>query len=344
MNRLMLTASIPAFVLALAAPALAEGELNIFNWGNYTSPEAIKKFETENDIKVTITDYDSNDTALAKVAAGGHGFDIVVPSANYVSVYADRDLIAELDHAKLKNFGNIEPQFADVDWDPGRKWSIPYLWGSTGVVVNRDVYKGDINTSAIIFNPPPELEGKVNILPEMGDVVGMALMYVGSEFCTEDKEALKKARDLLMAAKPKWIAMDYGAIEKMTNNDYAASLEWNGAALRIRADNPDVEYGYPREGYPVFMDSLALLKDAKNIENAYKFMDFALEPENAAMFSDFSKYANAVTGSAEFLPEDMKNAPEVQTPEEFKKAGVFYPRCEGQAREYMTAIWTEVQK
>ena len=344
MNRLLLSVAVPAFALALAAPALAEGELNIFNWGNYTSPEAIKKFEAENDIKVTITDYDSNDTALAKVAAGGHGFDIVVPSANYVSVYADRDLIAELDHSKLKNFGNIEPQFVDVDWDPGRKWSIPYLWGSTGMVVNRNVYEGDINTSAIIFNPPPELEGKVNILPEMGDVVGMALMYVGSEFCTEDKEALKKARDLLMAAKPKWIAMDYGAIEKMTNNDYAASLEWNGAALRIRADNPDVEYGYPREGYPVFMDSLALLKDAKNVENAYKFMDFTLKPENAAMFSDFSKYANAVTGSDEFLPEDMKNAPEVQTPEEFEKAGVFYPRCEGKARDYMTAIWTGVQK
>lgn len=344
MTRLLLTLSVPALAFGLAAPAWAEGQLNIFTWGNYTSPEAIAKFEAENDVKVTITDYDSNDTALAKIEAGGHGFDIVVPSANYVSVYADKGLITELDHSKFKNFGNIEERWVDVDWDPGRKWSIPYLWGTTGVTVNRDVYKGDINTSAIVFDPPAELEGKVNVLPEMGDVVGMALMYVGSEFCTEDKEALKKARDLLLAAKPKWIAMDYGAIEKMSNNDYAASLEWNGAALRTRKNNPAVEFGYAREGYPIFMDSLALLKDAKNVENAYKFMDFVMQPENAAMFSDFSKYANAIKGSAEFLPEDMKNAPEVQIPDEFLKAGVFYPRCEGKPREYMTAIWTEVQK
>jgi len=344
MNRLLLTISAPALALGLALPAMAEGQLNIFNWGNYTSPEAIEKFEAENDVKVTVTDYDSNDTAMAKIEAGGHGFDIVVPSANYISVYADKGLIAELDHGKFQNFDNIEPRWADVDWDPGRKWSIPYLWGTTGVVVNRDVYKGDINTSAIVFDPPAELEGKVNILPEMGDVVGMALMYVGSEFCTEDKEALKKARDLLMAAKPKWIAMDYGAIEKMSNNDYAASMEWNGAALRIRNNNPSVEFGYAKEGYPVFMDSLALLKDAKNVENAYKFMDFMMQPENAAMFSAFSKYANAVKGSEEFLPEDMKNAPEVQIPDEFLEAGVFYPRCEGKGREYMNAIWTELQK
>lgn len=335
---------IAASALALASPAHAEGELNIFNWGNYTSPEAIKKFEAENDVKVTITDYDSNDAALAKIEAGGHGFDIVVPSAGFIRTFAEKGLIQELDHSRLPGIANIEPRWVDVPWDQGRKWSVPYLWGSTALAVNTKVYGGDINTSEILFNPPPELAGKVNILPEMSDAMALAIFNMGGEYCTEDLELLKKVRDKLVAAKPKWVAIDYGAIEGLSNNNYAASMEWNGAALRARQNNPDVKYGYPKEGYPIFMDSLTILRDAQNVDNAYKFLDFALQPENAAMFSGFAKYANGVTGSQEFLPEDMKDAPEVNIPDEFVDKGHFLQRCEGKGMEYMTAIWTEINK
>lgn len=340
MKRLLIVPSL----LVLSGPAFAEGVLNIYNWGNYTSPEAIAKFEAENDVKVTITDYDSNDTALAKIEAGGHGFDIVVPSANFVAVFAEKGLIRELDHARLPGIANIEERWLNVEWDPGRKWSVPYLWGSTALSVNTKVYGGDINTSEILFDPPPELEGKINILPEMSDAMSLAMFNVGGDYCTEDLEVLKKVRDKLAAAKPKWVSMDYSTIERLSNNDVAASMDWNGASLRARLNNPDVHYGYPKEGYPIFMDSLTILSDAQNVDNAYKFLNFVLQPENAAMFSGFAKYANGVKGSQEFLPEDMKNAPEVVIPAEFVDKGHFLPRCEGKGLEYMTAIWTEINK
>ena len=115
--------------------------------------------------------------------------------------------------------------------------------------------------------------------------------------------------------------------------------------MRARiATNGDVQYGYPKEGYPLWMDSVALLKDATNVEEAYKFLDFIMMPENAALISDFAKYANGIAGSEEFMPEDMKTAPEVVIPEEFKASGVFLPTCTGKAQEYVTAIWTELQK
>ena len=140
--------TLTALTLILAGPAMAEGELNIYNWGNYTSPDMIEKFEKETGIKVTITDYDSNDTALAKIKAGGHGFDIVVPSGTYVPIFVGEGLLMESKPNEMENFKNMDPQWVDVEFDPGRNYTVPWQWGTVGVTVNTAVYDGDINTAA----------------------------------------------------------------------------------------------------------------------------------------------------------------------------------------------------
>jgi spermidine/putrescine transport system substrate-binding protein len=114
--------------------------------------------------------------------------------------------------------------------------------------------------------------------------------------------------------------------------------------MRSRLGNPDVAYGYPKEGFGLWMDNVVLLKDAKNTENAYLFMDFIMDPENAAMLSAFARYGNGIAGSEPFMPEDMKTAPEIVTPAEFAANGKFVLACSGKALEYQTAIWTELQK
>ncbi|PTE14328.1 extracellular solute-binding protein [Pseudogemmobacter blasticus] len=333
-----------ALLMSGTAMAHAEGELFLYNWGNYTSPEMIKKFEEKYGVKVTITDFDSNDTALAKVEAGASGFDLVVPSAGFVGIYAEKGLIQKLDLSKLPNHKNIAPEWMNVEWDPGREWSIPWQWGSTGMSVNVKDYSGDINTSDIFMNPPAELVGKINVIPEMGDVMALATMWAGGEVCSEDPAVMKKVRDALLAAKPKWMSMDYSTVEKMINHDYAATVDWNGSAMRARLGNPDVAYGYPKEGYGLWMDNVVLLADAKNVDNAYLFLDFIMEPENAAALSAFARYANGIAGSDAFMPEDMKAAPEIITPAEFADKGHFVTVCTGKALEYQTAIWTELQK
>ncbi len=341
MNRMM---SAVAALMASTVFASAEGELQLFNWGDYTNPELLEKFEAETGIKVTVSDYDSNDTALSKVEAGGGGYDLVVPSANYIPIYIEKGLIQQLDVSRLSNHGNIAPQWLDVPWDPGRTYSVPWQWGSVGIAVNEDTYSGDINTSAIFLDPPEELVGKINVAPEMNDVLSLALMYVGGEPCTEDTEVLKKARDVLMEAKPKWQSMDYGATPKLAANDMLASVYWNGAVFRARLQNDKVKFGYPKEGFPLWMDSVALLSDAKNVDEAYKFLDFIMKPENAGLISAFARYANGITGSDEFMPADMEDAPEIVIPDELKSAGKFLPTCSPKALEYYTAIWTELRK
>ncbi len=115
-----------------------------------------------------------------------------MPSANYVQIYVEKGLVKELDLSKLANHGNIAPEWMNVDYDPGRKCSIPWQWGTTGIAVNRTAYDGDINTSAIFMDTPPELVGKINVTPEMNDVISLALWYVGGEPCTEDVEMLRR--------------------------------------------------------------------------------------------------------------------------------------------------------
>ncbi len=327
----------------LLAGAAQAQELQLYNWGNYTSPEMIQKFEDETGIAVTVTDYDSNDTALAKVQAGGHGFDLVVPSANYVPIWVENGLLVELDHERLENFGNIAERWADVPWDPGRAHTVPWQWGTTGVAVNTAVYSGDPNTSAIFLDPPEELVGKVNVVPEMNDVMALAIMAAGGEPCTEDLEVLRTVRDMLMAAKPKWISMDYGMTEKLSSNDVAASVNWNGSTMRARGNNPDIVYGYPKEGYPLWMDSVGLLTDARNVDEAYQFLNFIMDPENAAMISEFAKYANGIEGSEAFMSDEMTSAPEIVVPDAYADAGQFLPTCPTSATQLYTQIWTELQ-
>jgi len=341
MKKLMMAT---AMTMAYAAVAQAEGVLNLYNWGDYTSPELLAQFEKDTGIKVTVTDYDSNDTALAKVEAGGSGFDLVVPSANFVKIWVEMGLVAELDLSKIPNHANIAPEWMDVEYDKGRKYSIPWQWGTTGIAVNQTVYSGDINTSAIFMDPPAELVGKINIVPEMNDLMALATMYMGGEPCSEDAELMKKVRDKLLAAKPSWSSMDYGMEDKMATNDVMSSVYWNGAILRARLRNPDVKYGYPKEGYVIWMDQVMLLNEAKNVDEAYQFLNYIATPEHAAMLSAYARYNNGIAGSDAFMPDDMKTAPEIMVPADVTGKGHFIPTCGPKAQEYITAIWTALQK
>ena len=268
----------------------------------------------------------------------------MVPSNSYIPIWIGEGLLLESRPDQMENFKNVDPVWADVDWDPGRHYTVPWQWGTTGVVVNTKYYKGDIDTAAIFLDPPDELKGKINVVPEMGDVMSMAIMYYGGEPCTGDKEVLRKVRDGLVEAKKSWLGMDYGNLEKFAKEDLWAGVNWNGSTFRMRLQNPAIKYGYPATGYPVWMDSVAVLADAKNVDEAKAFQNFVMDPQNAALISEFARYANGIMGSEPFMPEDMKTAREIVIPAEFKDKGVFIGTCPPDVQKLYTRIWTDLQK
>ena len=329
-----------ALVATSALPALAEGTLNIYNFGLYTPPDLIAKFEKTYDVKVTLTEYDSNETAIAKIEAGGHGFDIVVPSAAVVPIYIEKGLLLKSDPNSMENFKNVDPAWVDA----GRSYTVPYVWGTTGVMVNKDIYAGDINTSDIFLNPPEELKGKINVVPAMTDVIDMAIYSVGGEACTTDKDVLKAARDKLVAAKPHWASIDYASFEKFINEDLQASVFWSGAAMRIRADNAGFAYGYPKEGFLKWQDNVAILADAENVDNAKLFLNFIMDPESAGLISTYTGYPNGILGSEAFMSADLLASPEMTIPAEFEAAAHFQQTCPAEVQELYVKIWTDLTK
>ena len=154
-----------ASLAGVGGSAHAEGKLSIYHWFEYIPQELLDKFAAEYDVEVTMDTYDSNESLLASLKAGKLGsYDVAVPGDYMVEILANEGMLDSFDSGELSNFGNILPQWVDVGFDPGRTHSIPYQWGSTSFSVNRDVYQGDIDTTAILFDPPAELSGKINVL------------------------------------------------------------------------------------------------------------------------------------------------------------------------------------
>jgi spermidine/putrescine transport system substrate-binding protein len=256
---------------------------------------------------------------------------------------ADQGLLDRFTADEMPNFGNIQDEWLDVPFDPGRKHSIPYQWGSTAFSVNRDVYKGDINTLAIIFNPPEELKGRINVLDSQGEVLALASMYMGIPQCTQDRDQLKALMAMLLEAKANWASFGSDtAKDVLVSGDAAAGMIYNGFSAKARAEGANIEYAYPKEGAVVWMDNVVLLKDAPNRENALKFMNFLLDPENAAAVTNYAAYTAGVKGTDPFLADEIKNSPENNPPE--GAAFDFVAACDEETQRLYDTIWTNLKR
>ncbi|MFY0310638.1 extracellular solute-binding protein [Leisingera sp. D0M16] len=342
----LLKSSAAALALSLAAnAAAAEGKLVLYHWFEYMPQELLEKFTAETGIKVTMDTYDSNESMLATLKAGGMGtYDLAVPGDYMVKIMAGEGLLDTIGDGELANKGNIAPEWADPGFDPGRAHSIPYQWGSTAFAVNRDAYGGDILTTGILFEPPAELSGKINVLDSQGEMMALGSLHLGIPQCATDREQLKALNAMLQGAKQHWASFNSDtAKEVLVSGDAAAGMIYDGFAAKARAEGANVEYAFPKEGYVVWMDNVVLLKDAPNRENALKFMDFLLQPENIAAVTNYAQYNAGVAGAEAYLDADLAALPERNPPAEAGE-GVFIEVCDQQTQAVYDQIWTNLKK
>lgn len=344
--RTLLKFGAAAVALSLTAGvASAEGKLSIYHWFEYIPQELLDKFAEQHGVEVTMDTYDSNESLLAALKAGKLGaYDVAVPGDYMVKILVGEGMLDTIGDGELANKANIEDQWVDVDFDPGRKYSIPYQWGSTSFMVNRDSYKDDIRTTDIIFNPPDALKGKINVLDSQGEVLALASIHLGMPQCSTDRDQLKALDDLMQSAKTHWASFNSdGAKDVLVSGDVDVGMIWNGFGARARIEGAPVEYSYPKEGYIVWMDNVVLLKDAPNRENAIKFMDFLLEPENIAAVSNFAQYSAGVKNVKSLLDEALQTSPE-QNPPADAPAGTFVQVCDEATQKVYDQIWTRLKK
>ena len=345
MTRTLTTLAAAAVLTLAAGNAAAAGKLSIYHWFEYIPQELLDKFAAETGVEVTIDTYDSNEALLATLKAGALGsYDVAVPGDYMVEIMTSQGLLDTVADGELKNKGNIEAQWLDVAFDPGRKHSIPYQWGSTSFAVNREVWKGEINDTAMVFDPPEALKGRINVLDTAGETLALASLHLGIPQCTTDRDQLKALDELVRKAKPYWASFNSdGAKDVLVSQDVAVGMIWNGFGAKAREEGAPIEYAYPKQGYVVWMDNVVLLKDAPNRENAIKFMDFLLEPENAAAATNYARYTAGVKGVAPFLDPELKTSPEQNPPANGPK-GVFVQACPEEVQKFYDAIWTRLKQ
>ena len=344
--RALMKGSAAALALTLGAGvASAEGELVVYHWFEYIPQELLTKFTEETGVTVTMDTYDSNEAMLASLKAGGIGtYDVSVPGDYMVAIMLGEGMLDMIAEGELQNKGNIAPDWADPNFDPGRQHSIPYQWGSTSFAVNRDVYSGDINTTDILFNPPEELQGRINMLDSQGEVLAMAALHMGIPQCSSDRDQLRALNDMLQEAKQHWTSFNSDtAKDVLVSGDAAVGQIYDGFAAKGREEGANIEYAFPSQGYIAWMDNVVLLKDAPNRENAVKFMDFLLEPENIAAVSNFARYNAGVDGVADFLDPTLATQPENNPPAD-AGPGVFIEVCSEEVQAVYDQIWTNLKK
>ncbi|KGM35332.1 extracellular solute-binding protein [Inquilinus limosus] len=338
-------AAIGALTAASAAQA-AGGELYFYNWSNYYPPELLKKFEAETGIKVTLDVYDSNETLLAKLQAGAAGYDVVVPSDYMLAMMIKQNLLQEIDAGQMADFKNVGSPHDKPWYDPERKYSAPYMWGTTGFSYDTaKVEGGKVDDSWwSIFNPDGPFKGKLGMMNDPVEVYKAAAMYLGINYCTESSEDAGKIFKLLEAQKPSVSLYNSdGTIERMIAGEVAAHMQWNGAAHRTKEGRPTVTYVYPKEGINFWNDNFAVPVGAKNVENAKIFIDWMMKPENIAIATNFTGYNNAIKGSPEFMDPKLRDDPAVNTPQEMLSRLNPNQNCSPAAVDLRDRVWTRLK-
>jgi putrescine transport system substrate-binding protein len=346
--------------LLAASPAFAQEEpvLNVYNWSDYIAEDTIANFEAETGINVNYDVYDNNEIVDAKLLAGNSGYDIVVPTGNFLERQVLAGLLKPLDKSKLTNLGNLDPAVMAVaaEHDPDNAHSIPYMTFTIGLGYNvakvTEALGADVPVDSwdILFKPEnaEKLAGcGIALLDSPSEVIGTVLHYIGKDANSESEEDLAAAEAVLTAVKPHiryFHSSQY--IDDLANGEICLALGYSGDIF-IAADNAaeGVEVGYviPKEGAATLMDLLAIPADAPHPENAHKFIDFIMKPEVVAAITDYVFYANPNLAATEFVSEEVKGNPGIYPPAETVANAFALTAKSPEFEEVLTRTWTRIK-
>ena len=307
--------SLLAIILLFAAKTLIVGNgqisdsntLYLYIWGDYIDPDLIDKFEEESGYKVVMETYDSNEAMITKIKQKSTNFDICIPSEYAVEMMRDQGLLEKLDHSKIVGLDNIDERFLDVAYDPGNEYSIPYLWGTFGIVYNTKKYQGsDFSSWKNLWDK--KFEGEILSFDGARETLGIGLLANNLSLNTTDPKKLVEVRNELIGfmGNVKAILADeirmYMALEEAN-----VGITFSGDASSAIESNENLSYTIPKEGSNIWFDTMVIPKTSKNQKAAYAFINFMLEPENAAQNADYIWYATPNKKALDLIDPEARN-------------------------------------
>lgn len=282
-----------------------DNTLTVYNWGDYIDEELITKFEEETDIKVIYQTFDSNEAMMTKIQQGGTTYDVAVPSEYAIAKMKEEGLLIPIDHSKLPNLKNIDPRFMDLPFDPKNEYSIPYFWGTVGIVYNTEMLKGKKLKS---WNDlwDKDLKNQILLADGAREVMGFSLNSLRYSLNDTNEAHLQEAKAKLDELTPNIKAIVGDEIKMLLANEEAAiGVVWSGDASEIMGENEKLDYVVPEEGSNLWFDNMVIPKTAKNVEGAHKFINFMLDPENAAQNTEYVGYSTPNAEAFKLLPEEI---------------------------------------
>lgn len=343
-------------VLLASMPALAkEDVLNVYNWNDYIAPETVERFEKVCHCKLKQSYFSDNEELLAKLAAGAKGYDVYVPTSNYVSGMVKAGWLQPLDHSKLPNLKNVMPQYLNTEFDPGNKYSAPYAMSITLIGYNEQKIKElgvPVDSWATIFDPKilEKIKGRVTVLDSQSELMAAALKYLGYSVNDRDPKHWQQAKEVILKAKPYWAAFNASSYIKelssgniwlvhgYSNDIYQADQDAQKAGQKFR-----IRHSLPKEGAVLALDCMVIAKGAPRPDLAYQFINFMLEGRNSADLTNMIGSGNPNADAQQHIKPEIKQISAIFPDAQAAKKLEMLKDMTAQQRRAMNRIWTEIK-
>ncbi len=321
-----------------------EAVVNFYNWDTYIGENTLDDFEDATGIETKMDLFADNDELFAKLKEGNPGYDLIVPTNDYVERMVVANMLQEIDHSMIPNFAaNVAPVFQDAAFDPGRKYSMPYMWGTIGIGYRKSRVDAEPDSWKWLYDSDA-FSGRMAMLGDGNTVIQMALKYMGESLNSTDPAKLQKAADMIIAQKPhiKVFAEDNGQ-DLLLSGEVDITMEWNGDILQVMGEDDDIGYSVPKEGGLLWQDCLCIPNDAPHPQNAHKLINYILDAEAGRDIAEYIYYATPNQAARELTSPDYRDNSAIFPPDEV------VAQCEpsiyqGQEHvELIDSLWTKIK-
>jgi spermidine/putrescine transport system substrate-binding protein len=329
-------------LLPYKAMSEEEKKLSFYNYDTYIGEHTLADFTSATGIEVKMDLFADGDELFTKLKAGNPGYDVIIPTNDKVERMVKANMISPLDHGKIPNIANIDPAFMNPSFDPGRKYSLPYMWGTIGIGYRKSKV-ADASSWKVMFDDPT-YAGRIASLGDQEHNIGCALKYLGYGYNSTNMDELTKAKELLIAAKKgiKKYADDNGQ-DLLAQGEVDMTMEYNGDIAQVMAEDDDISYAVPKEGSNVWEDTIAIATGAPHPENAHAFINFIFDKDAGKHIAETIQYATPNKAARDIMDEAYQNNPAIFPPADILAKCEYAAYLGEEALKVRDEIWTAIQ-